>query len=132
MRFLALVCRMALLVAIALGLLVLWIYGSTFLSVELHGLGIPSGVATALAILCTILLAAFVPALPIHTLFPSRAPLAAAAIGWLPLAASMLLVSQLDGNTTVLWAAKSVLEAAACWVAVVAGAGLAGRIKRAP
>lgn len=132
MRMASLACRLALLVGVGICILVLGVYGTVFLPNELRQSGIAPAAALPLATVGTLVVLALASALPIRTLFPSHPVRAAVSVGWTPLAAGVLSAAQIAAaGFSARGLVMSVLDGVLCWLAVIAGATLASRMKPA-
>lgn len=126
--------RVVVLLMVGIAMAVLWLYCSVFLPHELAS-GVGSlGIAERSAGIVTIIAMIVAPALPIQSLFPKHPVMAAAAVGWMPLALAMsgvlLVEPTTESGSGTRGIASAVLEGCVAWMAIVLGAWIAGRLRQ--
>lgn len=127
-RLLKYIARVCLLLLVGACVAVLWTYGDVFLAVELMNRGLGRTAAQCWASIATMVLLLVAPAMPIYSLFPRRATLAAAVIGWVPLVMAVAFSWLPDTMATppmAFWV--GLVKGVAGWIAIMAGASVAAR-----
>jgi hypothetical protein len=120
--------KLVLLLVVGAATAFLWVAAQGVLESEFRRLGLGGTNAARVAKLVALLVPLLLPALPLALLFGRRAGLAAAAIGWLPLAFMLAVTARYDGAVSRwLLLAANLLEGGLYGVALVAGAVLASR-----
>jgi hypothetical protein len=116
-------------VGIAIGLL--WIYCSAFLTYDLARGDGSLVLADRAAGIVTVFVMAVAPAIPVQSLFPKHAILAAAAVGWIPLALALASAAPaIEGIPSAHHIEFAVIEGCIDWMAVVLGAWIVSRIRQ--
>lgn len=115
-------------VGIAAGML--WMYCDLLLPSDLARGGASLVLADRTAGIVTVLVMMFMPALPVQSLFPTRPALAAAAVGWIPLAVGLSLIYPIiDGMPNPHRVEFAMIEGCVDWMAIVVGAWGASRLR---
>jgi hypothetical protein len=115
--------KCCLLLLIGISATILWVYCHGFLPHEFYGRAAISREAERFGGIATLLLLFAAPALPIFRLFPKHTVLAAASIGWMPLALSVALAYPISMyENKALAVGLAAVEGFACWLAVIFGA----------
>lgn len=123
--------RITLLLMVGIATGVLWIYCSTFLQHDLARGGASVVLADRCAGILTVLAMAVAPALPVQSLFPRNSIAAAFAIGWMPLALSLLSAYPIaEGVASAHRIGFAVTEGCVDWLAIVLGAWAASRLRQ--
>jgi hypothetical protein len=123
MRITIEVGRCSLLFLIGISVTILWVYCHSFLPHEFYGRAAINPEAERFGGIATLFLLFLAPAFPIFRLFPKYAALAAASIGWMPLALSVTLAYPINmAETRTLSLTLAAAEGGACWLAIIFGA----------
>jgi hypothetical protein len=117
------ISKCCLLLLLGISAAVLWVYCHNFLPNEFTSRGAVRSTAERAAGIATLIVLFAAPALPIYKLFPGRAVIAAASIGWIPLLLSVALAYQVDLAIPRPFAISlTLVEGVSCWMAIVLGA----------
>jgi hypothetical protein len=123
MRIAIEVGRCSLLFLIGISVTILWVYCHSFLPHEFYGRMAINPEAERFGGIATLLLLFSAPAFPIFRLFPKHTALAAASIGWMPLALSVTLAYPINiDGTKALSVGLAAAEGGVCWLAIIFGA----------
>lgn len=121
------ISKCCLLLLLGISAAVLWVYCHSVLPTELTSRGAIPSTAERAAGIATLIVLFAAPAFPITRLFPGRAVLAAASVGWFPLLLSVTLAYQVDVVIPRPFAISlALVEGGACWMAIVLGAWTVG------
>ncbi|HEX2948576.1 MAG TPA: hypothetical protein VHV83_03250 [Armatimonadota bacterium] len=116
-------------VGIAIGLL--WMYCSTLLTYDLARGDGSLTLADRAAGIMTVLVTTVAPAMPVQSLFPKHTIVAAAAVGWIPLALALSLASPaIEGIPSAHRIEFAMIEGCVDWMAVIFGAWTVSRIRQ--
>lgn len=116
-------------VGIAIGLL--WMYCSAFLTYDLARGDGSLVLADRAAGILTVFVMTVAPAIPVQSLFPKHTILAAAAVGWIPLALALASAAPaIEGIPSAHHIEFAVIEGCVDWMAVVLGAWIVSRIRQ--
>jgi hypothetical protein len=123
--------RIVLLLVIGIATGFLWMYCSTFLPHDLARGGASLVLADRCAGILTILIMIVAPAIPIQSLFPGNAIAAAVAVGWMPLAAGLLLAYPIvAGVPSTNRIGFAITEGCVDWIAIVLGVWTVSRLRQ--
>jgi len=116
-------------VGIAIGLL--WMYCSTLLTYDLARGDGSLVLADRAAGILTVLVMTVAPAMPVQSLFPQHPIMAAAAVGWIPLALALSLASPtIEGTPSAHRIEFAMIEGCVDWMAIMLGAWTVSRIRQ--
>ncbi|MDL2357426.1 MAG: hypothetical protein QFF03_19400, partial [Pseudomonadota bacterium] len=131
LRLMKNLARIILLLMIGIATAVLWMYCSTFLPHDLARGGASLVLADRCAGILTVFIMIVVPAIPIQSLFPRNAIMAALAVGWMPLAVGLLLAYPIiEGVPFAHRVEFAMAEGCVDWVAIVLGAWTISRLRQ--
>lgn len=123
--------RIILLIIVGIAIGLLWIYCSAFLTYDLARGDGSLVLADRAAGILTVFVIAVAPAIPVQSLFPRRSILAAATIGWIPLALALASATPaIEGIPSAHHVEFAVIEGSVEWIAIVLGAWIVSRIRR--
>lgn len=123
--------RIVLLLMIGIATGVLWMYCSTFLPHDLARGGASLVLADRCAGVLTVLTMIVAPAMPIQSLYPKNTTAAALAVGWMPLALSLLLAYPImEGVPSAHRTGFAITEGCIDWMAIVLGAWTISRLRQ--
>ena len=116
-------------VGIAIGLL--WMYCSTLLTYDLARGDGSLVLADRAAGIMTVLVMTVAPAMPVQSLFPKHSIVAAAAVGWIPLALALSLASPaIEGTPRAHRIEFAMIEGCVEWMAIIFGTWTVSRIRQ--
>ena len=123
--------RIVLLVMVGIAIGLLWMYCSTLLTSDLARGDGSLVLADRAAGIMTVLIMAVAPAIPVQSLFPKHPIVAAAAVGWIPLALALSSASPaIAGIPSAHWIEFAMIEGCVDWMAVILGAWTVSRIRQ--
>jgi len=122
--------RIVLLIMVGIAIGLLWRYCSAFLTYDLARGDRSLVLADRAAGVLTVFVMTVAPAIPVQSLFPRHAILAAAAVGWIPLALALVSASPaIEGIPSAHQIEFAMIEGCIDWMAVVLGAWIVSRIR---
>ncbi len=131
MRSLDKLARIILLLMIGISTAVLWMYCTTVLPHDLAQGGASLVLADRCAGILTVFTMMVAPAIPIQSLFPKNAILAAFAVGWMPLALGLLLAYPIvQGVPSAHRIGFAMTEGCVHWMAIMLGAWTISRLRQ--
>ena len=123
--------RIILLIMVGIAIGLLWMYCSTFLTYDLARGDGSLVLADRAAGIITVLVMTVAPAMPVQSLFPKHSIVAAAAVGWIPLALALSLASPaIEGIPSAHRVEFAMIEGSVDWMAIVLGAWTVSRIRQ--
>jgi hypothetical protein len=123
--------RILLLIMVGIAIGLLWMYCSAFLTYDLARGDGSLMLADRAAGVLTVFIMAAAPAIPVQSLFPRHSILAAAAVGWIPLALALASVAPaIDGIPSAHHIEFAVIEGCVDWMGIVLGAWTVSRIRK--
>jgi len=122
--------RITLLIMVGIAIGLLWMYCSAFLTSDLARGDGSVVLADRAAGILTVFVMTVAPAIPVQSLFPRHAILAAAAVGWIPLALALASASPAIKDIPSAHQIEfALIEGCVDWMAVVLGAWTVSRIR---
>ena len=123
--------RIILLIMVGIAIGLLWMYCSTLLTSDLARGDSSLVLADRAAGIMTVLVMTVAPAMPVQSLFPKHSIVAAAAVGWIPLALALSLASPaIEGTPSAHRIEFAMIEGCVEWMAIILGAWTASRIRQ--
>lgn len=122
--------RIILLIMVGIAIGLLWMYCSAFLTYDLARGDGSLVLADRVAGILTVFIMTVAPAIPVQSLFPRHSTLAAASVGWIPLALALASTSPvIKGIRSEHRIEFAVIEGCVDWLAIVLGAWVVSRIR---
>ena len=123
--------RVTLLIMVGIAIGLLWMYCSTLLTYDLARGDGSLVLADRAAGIMTVLVMTVAPAMPVQSLFPKHSIVAAAAVGWIPLALALSLASPtIEGTPSAHRIEFAMIEGCVEWMAIILGAWTVSRIRQ--
>jgi hypothetical protein len=123
--------RIILLIMVGIAIGLLWMYCSTLLTSDLARGGGSLVLADRAAGILTVFVMFVAPAIPVQSLFPKHSIIAAAAVGWIPLALALAAASPaIEGVPSAHRIEFAWIEGCVDWLAIVLGAWIVSRIRQ--
>jgi len=123
--------RTVLLIMVGIAIGLLWMYCSTLLTYDLARGDGSLVLADRAAGILTVLVMTVAPAMPVQSLFPQHPIMAAAAVGWIPLALALSLASPtIEGTPSAHRIEFAMIEGCVDWMAIMLGAWTVSRIRQ--
>jgi len=130
MTFMKISVRIILLILVGSAIGLLWMYCSTLLTYDLARGDGSLVLADRAAGILTVFVMTVAPAMPVQSLFPKHSILAAAAVGWIPLALALASAPPaIKGIPSTHGIEFAMIEGFVDWMAIVSGVWIVSRIR---